>query len=65
VVCTHQASTPRSRAFGCKGSGGSVAFADPAHEVAIAFTHNRMAAPPEDLAASITGYVRDALRETT
>jgi CubicO group peptidase (beta-lactamase class C family) len=48
-------------AFGCKGSGGSVAFADPGHDLTIAFTHNRMAAPPEDLAASITDQVRGAL----
>jgi CubicO group peptidase (beta-lactamase class C family) len=51
-------------AFGCKGSGGSIAFADPDHEVAIAFTHNRMAAPPQDLTASITDHVRDALTAT-
>lgn len=48
-------------AFGCKGSGGSVAFADPGHELAVAFTHNRMAAPPEDLAIPIIDNVRDAL----
>jgi CubicO group peptidase (beta-lactamase class C family) len=48
-------------AFGCKGSGGSIAFADPSHEMTFAFTHNRMAAPPEDPATSIAEYVRDAL----
>ncbi|MFI6075676.1 serine hydrolase domain-containing protein [Actinoplanes sp. NPDC051343] len=48
-------------AFGCKGSGGSIAFADPGSDLAIAFTHNRMAAPPQDLAAHIANHVRDAL----
>jgi CubicO group peptidase (beta-lactamase class C family) len=51
-------------AFGCKGSGGSVALADPSNELAIAFTHNRMAVPPQDLAASITDYVRNVLTAT-
>ncbi|GAA3344998.1 serine hydrolase domain-containing protein [Amorphoplanes nipponensis] len=51
----------RPGAFGSKGSGGSFACADPAGDLAIAFTHNRMAAPPHDLAARIAGHVRDAL----
>jgi CubicO group peptidase (beta-lactamase class C family) len=48
-------------AFGCKGSGGSIAFADPGGDLAFAFTHNRMAVPPQDLAVHIADYVRDAL----
>jgi CubicO group peptidase (beta-lactamase class C family) len=51
----------RAGAFGCKGSGGSIAFADPASDLTFAFTHNRMAAPPQDLATHIANHVRDAL----
>ncbi len=51
-----------TRAFGGKGSGGSIAFADPAHGFSFALTHNRMAAPLIDLAAQIAGHVRDPLK---
>jgi len=53
---------PSAGAFGCKGSGGSVAFADPARGFAFAFTHNRLAAPPSDCAVEIAQEVREALR---
>ncbi|MEV0136745.1 serine hydrolase domain-containing protein [Dactylosporangium sp. NPDC050688] len=48
-------------AFGCKGSGGSIAYVDPENDLAFAFTHNRMAAPPADLAAHVAHQVRRAL----
>jgi CubicO group peptidase (beta-lactamase class C family) len=48
-------------AFGCKGSGGGIAFADPARGFAFAFIHNRLAGPADDNAALIAGTVRDAL----
>ena len=47
--------------FGCKGSGGSIAFADPAHAFSFALTHNRLTAPPADVAAQVADHVRDAL----
>ncbi|MEW9529417.1 serine hydrolase domain-containing protein [Microbispora sp. NPDC049125] len=50
-----------ARAFGCKGSGGAVAFADPEHGFAFALTHNRMTAPPLDVAAEVADLVRQAL----
>ncbi len=50
-------------AFGCKGSGGGVAFADPASRMSFAFTHNRLAAPPADDAARIAAFVRTALTD--
>lgn len=37
---------PHAGVFGCKGSGGSIALADPGHGFAFAFTHNRLTAPP-------------------
>ncbi|GAB3141938.1 serine hydrolase domain-containing protein [Micromonospora sonneratiae] len=51
----------RASAFGCKGSGGSIAFADPGNDFAFAFMHNRMAAPPADLASRVANEVRTAL----
>jgi len=48
-------------AFGCKGSGGSIGFADPEYGFSFAFTHNRLTAPPADTAAHIASQVRDAL----
>ncbi|GAB2948086.1 serine hydrolase domain-containing protein [Micromonospora polyrhachis] len=48
-------------AFGCKGSGGSIALADPKNGFAFAFVHNRMAAPPADLASQVANEVRAAL----
>ncbi|WP_046563280.1 serine hydrolase domain-containing protein [Micromonospora sp. HK10] len=50
-----------ARAFGAKGSGGSIAFADPEHGFAFAFAHNRMTAPPADLAGQVATRIRDAL----
>jgi CubicO group peptidase (beta-lactamase class C family) len=47
--------------FGCKGSGGSIAFADPAHGFSFALTHNRLTAPPADVAAQVADRIRDAL----
>ncbi|MFI6452655.1 serine hydrolase domain-containing protein [Streptosporangium amethystogenes] len=52
---------PHPRAFGCKGSGGSIAYADPDDRFSFALTHNRMTAPPEDTAAHIAGQIRTAL----
>ncbi|MGW0433432.1 serine hydrolase domain-containing protein [Micromonospora sp. NPDC003197] len=51
----------RRSAFGCKGSGGSIALADPRNDFAFAFMHNRMAAPPADFAAQVANEVRSAL----
>ncbi len=48
--------------FGCKGSGGSIAFADRAHGFSFALTHNRLTAPPADVAAQVADQVRDTLR---
>jgi len=47
--------------FGCKGSGGSIAFADPVRRFSFALTHNRLTAPPADNAALIADRVREAL----
>lgn len=52
---------PHPSAFGCKGSGGSIAFADPAHGFTFALTHNRLTAPPADTAAQLTAQLRAAL----
>jgi CubicO group peptidase (beta-lactamase class C family) len=46
--------------FGCKGSGGSIAFADSAHGLSSALTHNRLTAPPADVAAHVADRIRDA-----
>ncbi|WP_197048656.1 serine hydrolase domain-containing protein [Streptosporangium roseum] len=52
---------PRPEAFGCKGSGGSIGFADPARGFAFGLVHNRLAAPPDDAAVQIATAVRSAL----
>jgi CubicO group peptidase (beta-lactamase class C family) len=52
---------PEIGAFGCKGSGGSIAFADPANHFSFALTHNRLTGPPADNAARIAGRIRAAL----
>lgn len=51
----------RIGAFGCKGSGGGIAFADPGSRFSFAFTHNRMTAPPADNAGRIAGLIRRAV----
>lgn len=48
-------------AFGCKGSGGSIGFADPATGFSFAFTHSRLTVPPADVAADVADHVRAAL----
>ena len=52
---------PEIGAFGCKGSGGAIAFADPRSRFSFALTHNRLTAPPADNAAWIARRVREAL----
>jgi CubicO group peptidase (beta-lactamase class C family) len=49
---------PHAGVFGCKGSGGSIAFVDPGHSLAFAFTHNRLTAPPHDSAVQVAARVR-------
>lgn len=48
-------------AFGCKGSGGSIAYADPQTGFSFALTHSRLTAPPADVAAHVAAEVRAAL----
>jgi CubicO group peptidase (beta-lactamase class C family) len=48
-------------AFGAKGSGGSIAFADPEHGFSFALAHNRLTAPPRDVAVHVADHVRRAL----
>ncbi|MFP3969283.1 serine hydrolase domain-containing protein [Actinomadura fulvescens] len=43
----------RREAFGVKGSGGSIAFADPAHGFAFALTKNRLTGQTPDIADQI------------
>ncbi|MEV4129309.1 serine hydrolase domain-containing protein [Nocardia sp. NPDC049707] len=47
--------------FGRNGSGGSIAFADPEHGLALAVTHNRLAAGPEDCVNQVVAAVRREL----
>jgi CubicO group peptidase (beta-lactamase class C family) len=47
--------------FGCKGSGGSIGFADPVRRFAFALTHNRLTGPPADNAGLVAEHVREAL----
>jgi CubicO group peptidase (beta-lactamase class C family) len=48
--------------FGTTGSGGSAAFADPAHDLAIAITKNRLTVGRDDTAAmTIAHEIYDAL----
>lgn len=51
----------RATAFGMNGSGGSIAFADPEHGLAFAFTHSRLTAGPEDVAGALAIAVRTYL----
>jgi len=52
---------PEIGAFGCEGSGGSIAVADPGSRFSFALTDNRLTAPPADNAARIAGRIRAAL----
>jgi CubicO group peptidase (beta-lactamase class C family) len=48
--------------FGTTGSGGSAAFADPAHDLAIALTKNRLTVGRDDTAAMTVAHeIYDAL----
>ena len=49
---------------GYKGSGGGIGLADPNQGYTIAFTHNRLTAPPHDSALHIPDRIRTALRPT-
>jgi CubicO group peptidase (beta-lactamase class C family) len=51
----------RPTAFGCKGSGGSIAFADPESSFSFAMTHSTLTGPPADVAERIADTVRYAL----
>ncbi|MFX0573652.1 serine hydrolase domain-containing protein [Nocardia nepalensis] len=51
----------RPTIFGHTGSGGSIAFADPEHGLAVAVTHNRLAAGPEDCVDQVVAAVRREL----
>jgi len=58
--------SPMSAAYipGYKGSGGSIGLADPNQGYTIAFTHNRLTAPPQDSAPHIPDRIGTALRPT-
>ncbi|MEV6139156.1 serine hydrolase domain-containing protein [Nocardia sp. NPDC051990] len=47
--------------FGHNGSGGSIAYADPEHGLALAVTHNRLAAGPQDSVARVVATARHEL----
>lgn len=49
------------QSFGTTGSGGSAAFADPAHEIAFALTKNRLTAGPDNAAQTVAHELYAAL----
>jgi CubicO group peptidase (beta-lactamase class C family) len=53
----------RTSAFGHRGVGGSIGFADPEYGLAFALLKNRLAssAPAESTAAQVARTVRNAL----
>jgi hypothetical protein len=54
---------PRATAFGHGGAGGSLAYADPEHGLAVGFAKTLLTRHP-DLSTSHTLRVMERLRET-